>query len=475
MSLTILSNHSSLVTQRYLGSATRDLGRTFERLSSGLRITRPSDDAAGLAIASGLSANAQVSAAAARNIGDGTSALTIADGALSSVSSILTRMAELAEQAANGALSNSQRAPLSDEYDELYRELSRISETTAFNNIGLLDGGGYGEGTVTPLASVSSPAAASADGRYVYYFDSLSGTRIQRADLETREEQPVSPVLTATKLATDASGNRMVYKDGNEIMLYDHTTGQTSQITNAGGTSENYASFGFSADGNSVVFSSSTRYSGDGSVTGSGAQRMAKYDVSSGTFTTSSTDLAANVPDISVSGNGRYVAFSSALDITGGNPTNNREAFLIDFASSGAAVQQVTDTTGGSVTQAQVNDDGEMYFVSPLSIGGNQTGGRNQLYRYTETTGTFETISNNTTATAYSGLSLSSDGKTLFYVSNADMVGENPNGFNQAFRLDTDLQTLEQLTHFSREAIDPSSISFAGDGSVFFANVTGAG
>ncbi|MCB0359001.1 MAG: PD40 domain-containing protein [Bdellovibrionales bacterium] len=475
MSLTIRSNQSSLVTQRYLGNATRDLGRVFERLSSGLRITRPSDDAAGLAIANGLTVDAKVSATAARNVSDGTSALSIADGALSSITGILTRMAELAEQASNGSLSNSQRAPLSDEYDQLNRELSRISDTTSFNGIKLLSGDTYGVGDVTSLASVSSPAVASADGRYIYYFDSLSGTQIQRRDLETGQEEAVSGTLSGTKVATDASGNRLLYKSGNELMLYDHLTGTTTQITNAGGTTETYAGLALSADGNSIIFTSNTRYNADGSVSGTGTPRLVKYDIAADTFTTSSTDLTGTVPTISVSGNGRYVAFNSLADLTGGNGDGNREAFLVDFSSSGAAVQQVTDTTGDSVLRANVSDNGEVYFVTTASLGGYSTGGYDQLYRYTASSGTFEMLTNATEVTGYGGLSLSPDGKTLYYVSSADTAGENPNGYNQAFRLDADLGTLTQLTHFRSQQISAASITFAGDGSVFFANVGGVG
>lgn len=128
------------MAQRRLGDATNSLGQVSERLSSGLRINRASDDSAGLAIAEGLNANRRIASVAMRNIGDGQSLLSIADGALSQQTSIITRMQELASQSANGTFSTSQRSSLDKEFQAIKAEFFRISQTTMFNGLSLLDG-----------------------------------------------------------------------------------------------------------------------------------------------------------------------------------------------------------------------------------------------------------------------------------------------------------------------------------------------
>src|SRR3954462_6747624 len=108
MPITINTNVASLSAQRRLSSSTGDLRKTFEKLSSGLRINRASDDAAGLAIADNLRADGRIASVAIRNANDGISAISIADGALDKIGNVLGRMAELSEQSANGTLGTSQ-------------------------------------------------------------------------------------------------------------------------------------------------------------------------------------------------------------------------------------------------------------------------------------------------------------------------------------------------------------------------------
>lgn len=134
------SNIGSLQAQRRLAQTSESLSATYERLSSGLRINRASDDAAGLAIASSLQTDTRVFTQAIRNINDGVSALSIADGTLQELSSIVQRQKELAEQAANGTYSRTQRLSIHAEANALTKEFNRIVEATSFNGIKLLDG-----------------------------------------------------------------------------------------------------------------------------------------------------------------------------------------------------------------------------------------------------------------------------------------------------------------------------------------------
>ena len=141
MGITLGSNIASLKAQRTLGRSTEALGRTFERLSSGQRINRASDDAAGLAIADSLKASQRVATVAIRNANDGISTIAIADSALGEIGNVLSRLAELAEQSANGVFSTTQRSALSNEFVALSSEIERIATTTQFNGVTLLSGG----------------------------------------------------------------------------------------------------------------------------------------------------------------------------------------------------------------------------------------------------------------------------------------------------------------------------------------------
>jgi len=114
--------------------------RSFERLSSGLRITKASDDVAGLAIADTLRVNSKLYGQAIRNVNDGASLINVIDGAVEQQVNIVTRLKELAEQSSNGTLTSAQRTTLNAEYRSLIKEYARIPQSTAFNGLSPLYG-----------------------------------------------------------------------------------------------------------------------------------------------------------------------------------------------------------------------------------------------------------------------------------------------------------------------------------------------
>ncbi len=140
MSLTLGSNIAALTAQRRLGDTTSQLGRVFERLASGMRINRASDDAAGLAISENLRTDARVYNQGVRNLNDGISLLNVADAALEELTNIVVRLEELATQAVNGSYSDTQREVLDLEAQALSEEFFRIINSTEFNDINLLNG-----------------------------------------------------------------------------------------------------------------------------------------------------------------------------------------------------------------------------------------------------------------------------------------------------------------------------------------------
>lgn len=140
MPITLGRNIAALGVQRKLAETSNQLGKVYERLASGLRINSASDDAAGLALGTSLSTDSKILGTALRNVSDGISVLAIAESAAQSLSRIIDRSLELAEQAANGAYSSTQRQALDTEAQALVAEYSRIVQTTTFNGSKLLDG-----------------------------------------------------------------------------------------------------------------------------------------------------------------------------------------------------------------------------------------------------------------------------------------------------------------------------------------------
>ena len=140
MALTVNTNVASLNAQRNLATNQSSLSTVFQRLSSGLRVNSAKDDAAGLAVAEGLSSLVRGNNVALRNANDGISVGQTADGALGQIANNLQRIREIAVQSANGSISDTQRTYLQKEVTQLTDEITRVISGTDFNGTKLLDG-----------------------------------------------------------------------------------------------------------------------------------------------------------------------------------------------------------------------------------------------------------------------------------------------------------------------------------------------
>ena len=138
MGLRINTNIAALNTSRTLSRSTTQLNTSLERLSSGLRINRAKDDAAGLAIAEGFRSQVRGAEVAQRNVQDGVSLVQTAEGALSETTGILQRVRELAVQASNGTQSTANRQALNTEVQQLLQQIDDIALDTEFNGISVL-------------------------------------------------------------------------------------------------------------------------------------------------------------------------------------------------------------------------------------------------------------------------------------------------------------------------------------------------
>lgn len=144
----INNNIPSMVTQGALSNSNQSISKSLERLSTGLRVNRAADDAAGLSVSEQLRTQVRGSRMAIKNANDGGALLRIAEGAANEVSSMLQRMRELAIQANNDTLTSVERGYLDQEYQALLDEIDRISLQTQYNGLTLLDGAVGSFGTV---------------------------------------------------------------------------------------------------------------------------------------------------------------------------------------------------------------------------------------------------------------------------------------------------------------------------------------
>ncbi|MBF0141964.1 MAG: flagellin FliC [Magnetococcales bacterium] len=208
MPLFINTNVASLNAQRNLNVSTGQLGQTFARLSSGLRINSAKDDAAGLAISARMTSQVRGLNQAIRNANDGISLAQVAEGALDQTTNALQRIRELAVQSANSTYNSSDRADLQKEVDQLVQEIQRIATDVEFNKTPLLSGGFTGQafhvGTEENQTIKLSIGAAHASALGVGAL-STDGTMISNITISTtaKAESALSKLTNALNSISD--------------------------------------------------------------------------------------------------------------------------------------------------------------------------------------------------------------------------------------------------------------------------------
>jgi len=151
-------NISAMITQTSLYQADKSMGKSLEKLSTGLRVNRASDDAAGLAVSERLRAQVRGMGRAKMNAQDGIALLQIAEGAANEIDAILQRQRELAVQASSDTLTSTDRSYLDLEFQRLNEEIDRITSSTQYNTMTLLDGTGFGAGSAGSVLHIGANA-----------------------------------------------------------------------------------------------------------------------------------------------------------------------------------------------------------------------------------------------------------------------------------------------------------------------------
>ncbi len=212
-------NITAMNANRMLGLTTGSLSKSTEKLSSGYRINRAADDAAGLTISEKMRKQIRGLDQASTNAEDGVSSVQTAEGALTEVHSMLQRMNELATQAANGTNSADDRKAIQDEIEQLTTEIDRVSETTKFNEIYLLKGDKSGSTQTNTLAAhdagLDGTLGASVDGKTTFTADKVEvGGKVTIAGTEYNiVDSSKTSDYTSIKEYTAAAGDKLV-QDG---------------------------------------------------------------------------------------------------------------------------------------------------------------------------------------------------------------------------------------------------------------------
>jgi flagellin len=230
MSLRINTNIEAFNAHRQLGRTQTDLAKSIEKLSSGLRINRAADDAAGLAISEKLRAQVRGLAQAQRNASDGVSLVQTAEGALNEVHSIIQRVRELAVQFSNGTMSTADKQAIVAEVTQLSEEVGRIARTTAFNGISLLSSSavitfqvGANAGETITMSAVPLVGAGAVIDPSIFAFSVTTGIDINAVGLALSS-------VADTRAQLGAVQNRLEHTIANLAVYQENLQASESRI-----------------------------------------------------------------------------------------------------------------------------------------------------------------------------------------------------------------------------------------------------
>lgn len=435
--MSFASNISSLKAQRQLSVASEKISNISTRLSTGQRINKASDDAAGLALSGSLKARKIISERSVKNLGDGISILNVADGALEQMSSILTRLQELAQQGANGSYSRSQRDALQGEASALQSEFNRIIRSTNFNGNSVLTGesarvvlqAGFGtEGTLT--MQIGAAVTSDAFGEYSAGSTALASSNNSgvaasaavNALSVTRDGRYIAFLSTASNLVSGTTAGRrhMYIKDleTGEIKLGSSSSDGTEASANATGAQ-------ISRDGRYATFISTAS-----NLTGVSTNQVYLKDLQTGKVTLVSTDAngtplasGATVSGGGLSADNRYLSFTTtATNLVSGVTGTNEQQYRKDLWT-GAVMLISSSTSGvqqnGDITLSGSSPDGNLtvFISTATNLVDGQTLSPNQAYVKDATTGRITVVSSSSSGVAGTGAvtSIQGDASGRFY------------------------------------------------------------
>ena len=388
MALRIVNNLAAMNTQRWLGVADMGMKKSLERLSSGYRINKAADDAAGLAISQAFRANIASFKVASRNTSEAAALLQVAEGGMDQIGNMLTRLKELATQSASANVGSSERAKIDSESTALLNEIDRIANSSKYGSTALLDGsfgatksgvfaaGAKGDGVVntnivydfTAATTMSGTLSDAVDGQWVFSSGGAttsltivnsSGTLKETVSVAagtivsgtaTFENLGMTIAFTAAITAAAALGDDKlnIYRTGLTNITAEGATTGTYTITDAGGTDITLA--------NSAGTWSQTVSLSPGAGTASFSELSIAFDVTSAyadeelngtTITISSSGSAGNTFQIGAENN-----TDNQIQITVSGTRNSDlglSSLSLNSAANAQAALDLVDTAIGSL------------------------------------------------------------------------------------------------------------------------------
>ncbi len=325
--MVVQHNLQAMNSNRMLGITTKTVAGSTEKLSSGYKINRAADNAAGLAISEKMRKQMRGLTQASANAEDGISSVQTAEGALAEVQDMLQRMNELAVQAANGTNSVTDRGYIQDELDQLVTEIDRVAETTKFNELYLLKGDERYETTKTYTMNYAVT--------YTKNLGSNSADVTQKIDYNAKENlYMVSASITSTNKYTPFSAN--VIKEGDDVTKYlsGGTIGQNATVTGAA-IDEKYVAFRNAQLTDTIIQDFTVK---DGLITANGKDAyFLDTETNEIIKIKDGEDLTSYLKNIELSADGTTVEFAEMAD----------RYRLLEYAG-GATSDGVGDPLGGA-------------------------------------------------------------------------------------------------------------------------------
>lgn len=379
----IANNISAMNTHRVLVGSDNQMGKSLERLSSGLRINRAADDAAGLAISEKMRAQIRGLKQASRNAQDGISMIQTAEGGLNETHAILQRMRELAVQAANGTLTDSDKAEVQKEVAQLIEEIDRIGNTTEFNTKKLLNGqAGVTSSQANGVASdgvvingTTTTAASGATGGAVSQADldavitSLSAgpnTKTGVYQVEITKQATAASITGNQDISTGTGADGILNINGVAIELGAGDTGATivSKINNYSAQTGVKAEL----DGSNNLILTTTGLGSDATLTvsstdGNFLSALGLAGTGEYITTTVGSDAVGTINGEAAIGKGNTLTLTKAGDDADGL-TVNFDGSKLDLGATGTLTFDAVINSDGQVTlQIGANDKQTLSFT----------------------------------------------------------------------------------------------------------------
>ncbi|MCB0311168.1 MAG: hypothetical protein KDD42_08025, partial [Bdellovibrionales bacterium] len=467
MPITIGSNLGSLRAQRRLADNSSALSQVFERLSTGQRINRASDDAAGLAISETLSSKSRVFNRAAKNLNDGISLLNMADGALEQTSRLLERMGELSAQAANGTLSNAQRETLNKEFNALDHEIRRIAASTEFNSQDILSGSKNNQSYEMFTPGFTNDIELSGDGKFYAGADPSGTSNLRIRDNESGETRIVS-VGSSVDVQKTLNNGDVFFRASNVYYKYDYSAGSYEEILDLTSYGAVVGAYEISEDGNTIVFSSEVQFE-DGSTIDQGTldagnRRLTFLDIDSGTIT-QLDNVVSLFTAVKISADGNTIAFNDNVNDIGGLAGSQSD--ILTVTRDGTSLSEISNLVDGlsGTSLDAVTNDGIVTFRSIYDIGGLNPGGTINFFRVAPDS-SLSKLTNWDSAYTLTDVTLSTDSSIITFTSSNDILGENADGISQLYRIDLTTGSFEQVSQLTSSDVFFSGIGgYSADGS----------